>query len=183
MSLPDLIEIVPLEKPVHAEITVPGSKSITKLQFSTINGKLTETELPLGGFGVSRYALDEFLCQKALENGCKIVAESVENIVFEDDEFTVTTSENNILKSKIVIGAFGKRSNVDQKLNRGFIQQKSPWLAVKSHYSGSFPDDLVGLHNFKGGYCGIVKIEDDKYCLCYLTTAANLQKYKGAIHR
>lgn len=29
MSLPDLIEIVPLEKPVRAEITVPGSKSIT----------------------------------------------------------------------------------------------------------------------------------------------------------
>jgi 3-phosphoshikimate 1-carboxyvinyltransferase len=29
MSLPALIEIVPLEKPVRAEITVPGSKSIT----------------------------------------------------------------------------------------------------------------------------------------------------------
>src|SRR5438034_1689785 len=29
MPLPDLIEIVPLEKPVLAEITVPGSKSIT----------------------------------------------------------------------------------------------------------------------------------------------------------
>jgi 3-phosphoshikimate 1-carboxyvinyltransferase len=29
MSLPDLIEIVPLDKPVCAEITVPGSKSIT----------------------------------------------------------------------------------------------------------------------------------------------------------
>src|SRR5436853_6889758 len=29
MSLPDLIEIVPLEKPVRAEIMVPGSKSIT----------------------------------------------------------------------------------------------------------------------------------------------------------
>ena len=29
MPLPDLIEIVPLEKPVKAEITVPGSKSIT----------------------------------------------------------------------------------------------------------------------------------------------------------
>src|SRR3989442_12334847 len=28
MSLPDLIEIVPLETPVRAEITVPGSKSI-----------------------------------------------------------------------------------------------------------------------------------------------------------
>src|SRR5260370_22690987 len=29
MSLPDLIEIVPLEKPVQAEITVPGSQSIS----------------------------------------------------------------------------------------------------------------------------------------------------------
>ena len=29
MALPDLIEIVPLTGPVHAEITVPGSKSIT----------------------------------------------------------------------------------------------------------------------------------------------------------
>ena len=29
MPLPDLIEIVPLDRPVHAEITVPGSKSIT----------------------------------------------------------------------------------------------------------------------------------------------------------
>src|SRR6266478_353769 len=29
MSLPDLIEIVPLETPVRAEVTVPGSKSIT----------------------------------------------------------------------------------------------------------------------------------------------------------
>src|SRR5882672_4471588 len=29
MPLPELIEIVPLTKPVDAEITVPGSKSIT----------------------------------------------------------------------------------------------------------------------------------------------------------
>jgi 3-phosphoshikimate 1-carboxyvinyltransferase len=29
MDIPDLIEIVPLDKPVRAEITVPGSKSIT----------------------------------------------------------------------------------------------------------------------------------------------------------
>ena len=29
MALPDFIEIVPLDKPVRAEITVPGSKSIT----------------------------------------------------------------------------------------------------------------------------------------------------------
>jgi len=29
VPLPEIIEIVPLDKPVRAEITVPGSKSIT----------------------------------------------------------------------------------------------------------------------------------------------------------
>src|SRR5215831_18926397 len=31
--------------------------NISKFQFSTINGQLSEIDLPLGGFGISRYAL------------------------------------------------------------------------------------------------------------------------------
>ena len=34
MALPDLIEIVPLPGPVHAHITVPGSKSITTVSYT-----------------------------------------------------------------------------------------------------------------------------------------------------
>src|SRR4051794_9861114 len=47
MSLPDLIEIVPLEKPVHAAITVPGSKSITNR--ALILAALAEGETVLQG--------------------------------------------------------------------------------------------------------------------------------------
>jgi 3-phosphoshikimate 1-carboxyvinyltransferase len=47
MSLPDLIEIVPLDKPVHAEITVPGSKSITNR--ALILAALAEGEVTLEG--------------------------------------------------------------------------------------------------------------------------------------
>lgn len=47
MSLPDLIEIVPLEKPVRAEITVPGSKSITNR--ALILAALAEGETTLRG--------------------------------------------------------------------------------------------------------------------------------------
>ncbi|MEO7300295.1 MAG: hypothetical protein ABI042_17155 [Verrucomicrobiota bacterium] len=47
MPLPDLIEIVPLEKPVHAEITVPGSKSITNR--ALILAALAEGEVTLQG--------------------------------------------------------------------------------------------------------------------------------------
>jgi len=47
MALPDLIEIVPLEKPVRAEITVPGSKSITNR--ALVLAALAEGETTLTG--------------------------------------------------------------------------------------------------------------------------------------
>ena len=47
MPLPDLIEIVPLDKPVRAEITVPGSKSITNR--ALILAALADGEVTLTG--------------------------------------------------------------------------------------------------------------------------------------
>ena len=47
MSLPDLIEIVPLNQPVHAEIIVPGSKSITNR--ALILAALADGEVTLKG--------------------------------------------------------------------------------------------------------------------------------------
>ena len=47
MGLPDLIEIVPLDKPVHAEITVPGSKSITNR--ALVLAALADGEVTLEG--------------------------------------------------------------------------------------------------------------------------------------
>jgi 3-phosphoshikimate 1-carboxyvinyltransferase len=47
MPLPDLIEIVPLSAPVHAEITVPGSKSITNR--ALVLAALADGEVTLTG--------------------------------------------------------------------------------------------------------------------------------------
>src|SRR5215467_1900835 len=47
MSLPDLIKIVPLNQPVRAEITVPGSKSITNR--ALILAALADGEITLEG--------------------------------------------------------------------------------------------------------------------------------------
>jgi menaquinone-9 beta-reductase len=46
---------------------------------------------------------------------------------------------------------------------------------VKYHVRANLPEREIALHNFPGGYCGISKIEDDRYCLCYLTHSANLK--------
>ena len=152
---------------------------ISKMEFSTSTGNIISGDLPLGGFGISRYELDHYLYNKAVENGCHIIHDSVTDIQFIEDEFIISTTNNLVIKTKIAIGAYGKRSNIDQKLNRNFILKKSPWLAVKAHYSGIFRDDLVGLHNFKGGYCGVSKIENNRINICYLVDFETFKQYKN----
>jgi len=56
MPLPDLIEIVPLDKPVRAEITVPGSKSITNR--ALVLAALADGETTLTGQKVIELAGD-----------------------------------------------------------------------------------------------------------------------------
>jgi flavin-dependent dehydrogenase len=172
-------EVLPYFNYLDLKISDLLPTAIIDLEFSTVSGKLIESSLPLGGFGVSRYTLDEYLYRKAIANGCEVIKNSVESIVFKNDEFIITTINNLVFNAKTVIGAFGKRSNIDQKLNRNFIEKKSPWLAVKAHYSGNFPKDLVGLHNFKGGYCGVSKVENNSINICYLADYKTFKKYKN----
>lgn len=160
-------EVLPYLQWLDADPNELQPALINQLSISSLSGQIVGCSLPLGGFGLSRYALDNFLYQKALQRGCKIIKNRVTDIVFKDNEFELTTSSGT-LKAKLVIGAFGKRSALDQKLNRSFIQHKSPWLAVKAHYSGIIQSDLVQLHNFSGGYCGVSAIENKQINICYL---------------
>ncbi len=153
---------------------------INNLLYSTQNAKSIETPLNLGGLGLSRYTLDHYLFNKAEESGAKTMLDSVENINFKDDEFNLTLSSGKELTANIVLGAFGKRSNLDKSLKRDFIQEKSSWLAVKGHYEvPDFPENLVALHNFKGGYCGLSKTETGAVNACYMVSYKSFKKYKN----
>ena len=156
-----------------------GAVKIDNFELSTTKNKLISAKLPLGGFGISRYTLDLELSKKAIKNGVKILQDSVVNVDFLEELFHVETKENNVFTSKIAIGAFGKRSLLDVKMDRDFIQKKSPYLGVKIHVKGNFQQDLVALHNFKGGYCGVSKVENNAINLCYITTYSAFKKYKN----
>ncbi len=171
-------EVLPYFKGLGIEISDLKPSIISKMEFSTSAGKIISGDLPLGGFGISRYKLDYYLSKKAIQKGCQIIQDTVTDIQFIGDDFIISTINNLEIKTKIAIGAYGKRSNIDQKLNRNFILKKSPWLGVKAHYSGIFPDDLVGLHNFKGGYCGVSKIEKNRMNICYLVDYETFKEYK-----
>lgn len=153
-----------------------GAKNISKFEITDTKGHPIKANLPLGGFGISRYAFDNLLYE-AVKDKVEVIFETVEKIVFEDNHFKVSTQNKNTFFADFVIGAFGKRSNIDSFLNRKFMKQKSYWLAVKNHFEYEFSDDLVALHNFEGGYCGLSKTETNALNACYLTTFKSFKKY------
>ena len=164
-----------------------GLTHIKRLQVSDGSGNFFEQELPLGGFGISRFKLDHQLALLAKENKVTIYEQTrVNEISFTNNEFILTTTNGNF-QAKLAAGSFGKRSNLDIKWKRSFAIAKNSklnnYIGIKYHISYDFPDDLIALHNFKNGYCGISKIEDDKYCLCYLTTAGILQDSGSDVQR
>lgn len=160
---------------------------ISTLQISLTNGKMLEQPLPLGGFGISRFVLDFTLAEIARSNGV-IVEENmkVNSIRFDASSFTVEAL-GRIYTTSVVCGSFGKRSNLDVRWKRSFVSKKkgklNNYIGVKYHVQAGFSADTIALHYFPGGYCGMVKIEEDKYCLCYLTTANSLIQCNGSIEK
>jgi len=156
-----------------------GAVKITNFELSTTKNQVISAKLPLGGFGISRYQFDFILSEKAKSKGVLLLQDSVIDLAFENNRFTVHTKQNNSFHSKIVIGAFGKRSLLDVKMERDFIKKKSPYLGVKIHVKGDFSENLVALHNFTGGYCGVSKVENNTINLCYITNFSSFKKYKN----
>ena len=172
-------EVLPYLNSLGINPIKEGAKKISKVQVSTTKGNLIKGVLPLGGFGMSRYFLDSLLLKKARVNGVQVLKDSVDSICFKNGVFSVQTKDSKSFQSKIAIGAFGKRSELDLKMNRKFIQKKSPYLAVKLHVKGDFPENLIALHNFKGGYCGVSKVENNSINLCYITEYHSFKKHKN----
>jgi flavin-dependent dehydrogenase len=142
----------------------------------------------LGGFGISRFTLDHLLCQIAKSNGVTVLEETRVDDVTHDGLFTVQYTTNGVAATTtaaVCCGAFGKRSNLDVRWKREFVAhtkgKENNHVGVKYHIKADWPEHTIGLHNFKNGYCGISKIEGDRYCFCYLTTAANLKAAGNSI--
>jgi menaquinone-9 beta-reductase len=157
---------------------------INTLMLTSPNGKSFTTKLRQGGFGLSRFTLDNTLADIARKTGIDVADETRVHDVDFNQKFDISFSSRQMpdkkISASICLGAFGKRSNLDVKWNRHFIthtdKKLDNYIGVKYHVQTKWAHHLIGLHNFENGYCGISAIEDEKFCLCYLTTATELKK-------
>lgn len=159
---------------------------IKQLEVSAPDGKLVRARLSQGGFGISRFLLDHSLAQLARDNGVQVLTDTkVTGWERTPTGYDVHTSGGTVLEARVVCAAWGKRSNLDVKAARSFVGKAvrgvDNYIAVKYHVRYPWPEQVIALHNFDHGYCGISRVEDDTCCLCYLTTAANLRRAGGSI--
>jgi flavin-dependent dehydrogenase len=153
--------------------------AIKTFQLSTIEGESKMMPLDLGGFGISRYTFDHLLFERAHSLGveCKVNTE-VTGIEFRGPHFLITT-DRETWEADLVVGSFGKRSLIDRVMKRSFLARRSPYVGVKYHVRTNHPDELIALHNFSGGYCGISNVEEGKSTLCYMTHVSNVKRFRN----
>ena len=167
------------------ELSTQNLPKIHHLKVSSPSGKILESALELGGFGVSRYLLDDQLQQLAKQKGvCIVEGCKVHAVDFTGEAFMIQSSKG-AYHADIAVGAWGKQSNMDggRKLPGTFNKKKKNYVGIKYHVKLNFPADQIELHNFKDGYCGISRVEGDTCCMCYLTGAQTLKKYNGNIRQ
>ncbi len=173
-------EVVPFLKQMDLFPSHFNPSQLNRFVLSDIAGKTAEIQLPLGGFGISRYTLDEFLYKKAVDVGVDVqCGEEVTQIDFRDDNFNVALKSGKVLSAEFVINAYGKRAKLDKTFNRDFINKKSPFIGVKYHAYLDYPKDEIGLFNFPGGYCGVSHVEENMVNICYLSRRENLKDHAG----
>ncbi len=155
-----------------------GAKSIRRVRLTEPGGAVFESNLPGTALGISRFRLDPILADSARRAGAT-VREGVSAREIHGDPaagFDVISSEGAI-RARCVVGAWGKRSSMDRKLDRAFFSKKSPFVAFKSHYEGGSLPETIELHAFDGGYCGLSEVEGDRINVCWI---ARLEALKAA---
>src|SRR5450432_200148 len=156
---------------------------IHQLYITSPNGESILCDLPMGGFGISRYKLDASLAVIARDEGVDLFENcKVYDTHFEDNHHRVQSSMG-LFKARVVCACYGKKSNLDVKWKRLFMKddREQNYVGVKYHVRATLPEHQIALHNFAGGYCGFSKIEGERYCLCYLTVSQNLKNNAQSI--
>lgn len=154
---------------ILAQVHQIGAHPIHRAYLTTSGGASFRSKLPSKALGLSRYQLDLLLFQRAQAVNVTCIDNAKVTGVMGSlaDGFKVSTTKGEF-SGRLVLGAFGKRSSLDRSLNRSFIQKRSPWIAYKGHFTGVDIGDVIELHSFPNGYCGLSQIETGEINVCWI---------------
>ena len=148
-----------------------GAIAVDKARIATRRGQ-TETSIAPSGLAISRWKLDPILWQAA--QNCGAVA--LESTLVRG--FTRSPNGHSAWKIETSRGQFEARTVLSATGRRALKWADSPSIArdetalyagFKTHFRDcDVPRGVVELHATRGGYCGLVRVEDDLVNACLL---------------
>lgn len=179
-------EYISMESHTYLQTICPALSAlhlpvIQNFKLTSGNHKEFTTALDLGGFGISRYLLEEMLFKEAEKQGVDFMLDTKARDIdrgVDKPGYIIKTSSGTITAT-LVCNATGRKSNL--KTTEKIDSNKTNYVGVKYHIKLARNPDLIEIHNFPGGYCGISNIEDDKACLCYIVNSKKLNSVNNSI--
>ena len=163
--------------PAISQLALPV---ISRLLITSTGNQTHTCNLQQGGFGISRYVLEELMYHEAQNIGVQFMLNTKVSSVFQaTDRLSLLTTTNGHVYANVVCSATGRNGGI--KRDHPAPKKASRYIAVKYHVKLDRDNNLIELHNFPGGYCGISAVENGKHCLCYIVRASQLKKMNGSI--
>jgi flavin-dependent dehydrogenase len=155
---------------VMAEIEAAGARPVGHASFSC-GGQSADFALgSAAGIALSRFALDPLLWNAAASAGARTFLETKIRHLESDGEGFAFRAGDRKWHAHAVILATGRGGAPK-------AGTKARFCGIKAHFAGAkLETGVVEMHLFKGGYCGMVRVEGEATNACLLVDYAQLPK-------
>jgi menaquinone-9 beta-reductase len=144
-------------------------QTIESASFTTMGRHTLTVPLPRPTVTILRSLLDAALLDHARSCGVHVIEGETVHDVLADRR--VVTSHGKYSARNAIIGADGRHSVVARRAGlAALVRGSNQHIAFQSHFRAPVTlDHQVQLHLFRGGYCGLVRVDAEHANLCIVT--------------
>ncbi|MGR3811657.1 NAD(P)/FAD-dependent oxidoreductase [Jiulongibacter sp. NS-SX5] len=150
---------------------------INELHLSSHKNQSLTSSLPLGGFGLSRFMLEQKLVELARQNDVRVLTKETVT-QYSNTELELQSGKR--ILTRLTVAAFGKKTNFNLRVKPSTGQK---YFALKWHLKSDVPKNRINLHFFEKGYIGSSQVENGITNACLMASAEVFEKAGGNIDR
>ncbi len=167
---------------ICADLSMFDLPIINNFKLTSTGNQEYQTSLDLGGFGISRYLLEELLYTEAKKNDVifKLKCKAFNIHCNKKEEYYIVKTNSGDVNASLICNSTGRKSNLETKEREKQLNGTN-YIGIKYHVRLQRDNSFVEIHNFPGGYCGLSGIEEDKTCLCYIVNSKKLNNARNSI--
>ena len=159
---------------MEEELKREDPETIARFTLMQSNGSRVDADLPAPVLSISRARLDALAAQAAERAGVEIrFGATVSTVEGDLQRGFLLKGPGSELSARAVVGAWGRYSPLDRRLERTFILRKSSLFGFGKTLAGRCDhlENRAVLHFFEGGYVGLSRIGGGLVNLAALATA------------